>query len=136
MCLSICFFYFFSIFTNLIHLAKHYIVFYSFQVIIIYYNGIIYIYILYIDIMPLTENIPTATRMPGPAASGKENAPPKLAASVTGNTAAAGTANIIRSLPRRSRSQRRGRGRGRSQRRGRGRSQRRGRGRSQRRGRN
>jgi hypothetical protein len=107
----------------------------SFQVIIIYYNGIIYIYILYIDIMPFTErdtNIPAATtaqRQTSAAASGKENAPPKLAASVvTGNTAAAGTANLIRSLPRRSRSQRRGRGR--SQRRGRGRSQRRGRGRN------
>jgi hypothetical protein len=80
--------------------------------------------------MPFTErdtNIPatTAQRQTSAAASGKENAPPKPAASVTGNTAAAGTANIIRSLPRRSRSRRRGRGR--SQRRGRGRSQRRGR---------
>jgi hypothetical protein len=89
--------------------------------------------------MPLTErdtNIPATTvqRQPSAEAEGKENAPPKLAASVTGNTAAAGPANIVRSLPRRSRSQRRGRGR--SQRRGRGRSQRRGRGRSQRRGRN
>ena len=86
--------------------------------------------------MPFTErntNIPAATtaqRQTSAAASGKENAPPKLAASVTGNTAAAGTANIIRSLPRRSRSQRRGRGRSQRRGRGRGRSQRRGRGRN------
>jgi len=82
--------------------------------------------------MPLTENIPTATRMPGPAAPGKENSPPSKPAATT--SASAPVTSSITTPPvrvfRRGRSQRRGRGRGR------GRSQRRGRGRSQRRGRN
>jgi hypothetical protein len=60
--------------------------------------------------MPLTENQPMTQRQTSAAAAGKENnssttdhAP---SAAATGNTA-----GIIRTLPRRSRTQRRGRGR-------------------------
>ena len=77
--------------------------------------------------MPLTENRPTIQRQTNAQAPGKENNPSGNTAAA-GTTASTGTAGIIRSLPRRSRSQRRGRGR--SQRRGRGRTQRRGRGRN------
>ena len=75
--------------------------------------------------MPLTENIPTATRMPGPAAPGKENAPPSNPAATTSASAPVTSSTTPARVFRRGRSQRRGRGR--SQRRGRGRSQRRGR---------
>ena len=84
--------------------------------------------------MPLTENRPTATRIPGLAAPGKENAPPEPAATTSASAPVTSSITTPARVFRRSRSQRRGRGR--SQRRGRGRSQRRGRGRSQRRGRN
>ena len=80
--------------------------------------------------MPLTENRPTATRIPGLAAPGKENAPPEPAATTSASAPVTSSITTPARVFRRGRSQRRGRGRGRSQRRGRGRSQRRGRGRN------